>query len=114
MRTARQQPILAILIYNKSLLVGKIIRNLYTVLDKGKLYVAMRIAPPADDAAEQDQLIIKLIISVYKPNIKQIKYSLVDADVASPLKWGSAADFCIMICAVWFICENGSILPEWS
>ncbi len=70
MSAARQQPAFAVLRDNEALLMNEIIRNYFTVFHTGQLFVPLRIAPPAFDTAEQEQLIIKLHIAVNQPNIR--------------------------------------------
>ena len=82
MRTARQQPVFTVLRDDKALLMHKIVLGFYTVFQTGQLSVSLRIAPPACDAAEQEQLIVKLHIAVYQPDIRQFENIRINADVA--------------------------------
>ena len=82
MSAARQQPAFAVLRDNEALLMNEIIRNYFTVFHTRQPPVPLRIAPPAFDAAEQEQLIIYLQIAFNKAYICQFEYISINADIA--------------------------------
>ena len=99
---ARKQPAFAILCDDKALLMRKIVLGFYSVFQTEQLSVALRIAPPACDAAEQEQLIVKLHIAVYQPDIRQFENIRINADVALAvvMRFGSLSlhnDLCSMV-----------------
>ncbi len=62
--------------------MDEIVLDLFAVLHAGQLFVALRITPSARDPAEQEQLIIKLLIAVYQPDIRQFENIIINADIA--------------------------------
>ena len=76
--------------------------QLYWLIQTGQLSVALRIAPPACNTAEQEQLIVKLHIAVYQPDIRQFENISINADIALAvvMRFGSLSlhnDLCSMV-----------------
>ena len=102
MSAAGQKPTFAVLCDDKALLMHKIVLCLYAFFQTGQLSVALRIAPPACNTAEQEHLIVKLHIAVYQPDIRQFENIRINADIALAvvMRFGSLSlhnDLCSMV-----------------